>query len=187
MLENIRPAKTDEAVARRVQEGDTESFSLLVERYEEKLTRYARKFLFWGEDVKDLVQDVFLKAYSNMQSFDAARRFSPWIYRIAHNVYLNAARKRGKEAVAFFDLDVLFPHPASPETAEGEADRKELRQMLDAHLGLLDLKYREPLILYYFEDMDYRQIAEVLRLPVSTVGVRLRRGKELLRRSMNQP
>jgi len=85
--------ETDEAIALRVQGGDGEVFGELIERYQAKLSRYARKFLLDPDDAADIVQDIFIKSYQNIQSFDATRRFSPWIYRIAHNEFVNALKK----------------------------------------------------------------------------------------------
>lgn len=176
--------ETDEAVARRVQAGEPEAFGVLLDRYQAKLSRYGRKFLADPEDAADIVQDIFIKAYENIQSFDAARRFSPWIYRIAHNEFVNALKKRQSSRVVFgFDIDTLIPHLAAPETADTAALERDVRRLLDVHLRALDPKYREPLILYYLEGMDYKEISEVLRVPVSTVGVRLSRGRALLQRA----
>jgi len=128
------------------------------------------------------VQDVFLRAFENIKSFDSDQRFSPWIYRIAHNQFLNAIRaRRSSPILNFFDPDILIPHHLSANEPDKEAMDGEVRALLDKHLQELDLKYRAPLILYYFEDFDYKEIAEVLRIPVSTVGVRLRRGRKILR------
>ena len=177
--------KTDEQIATQVQAGDIDAFGVLVERYEAKLTRYARKFLSDSNDVLDLVQDVFIKAYENIQSFDATRRFSPWIYRIAHNVFVNAIKKKRHEPFRFFDADTIFPHPVAEETADGEAERREIRQAIDQGLRKLDQKYREPLVLYYFEELSYEEIGEILAIPKATVGVRLKRGREMLRKAYN--
>lgn len=171
--------KTDEEIAKDVQKGDSAAFGILLDRYEEKLIRYGRRFLREDDDVQDAVQEAFIKAYVNIQSFDLSRRFSPWIYRIAHNEFVNALKKR-KETVSLSDLDVIFPHPVAKEEADDGAQAAELRRLLDGGLAKLDAKYREPLVLYYFEDMDYKEIAEVLHIPVATVGVRLKRGREAL-------
>lgn len=171
----------DEEIVSRIQAGEIEPFSILVKRYEAKMMRYARKFLITQGDAEDLVQDVFLKAYVNIQSFDTSRRFSPWLYRIAHNTFINAIKKRGEE-VPFFDVDTLFPHPTTNETGESDLERKELKTKLDISLNKLPPKYREPLVLHYFEELSYKEIAEVLRIPVSTVGVRLRRGKNVMKK-----
>lgn len=174
-------SRSDEDIARRVQAGESALFGTLVERYEAKLLRYARKFLLLTDDAKDVVQEVFMKAYANMRGFDASKRFSPWIYRIAHNEFVNAGKKRqALRLVPLMDFDELFPHPTAPENPESDAERSELRRMLDGCLAKIGGKYREALVLRYFEEMDYREIADVLAVPVSTVGIRLKRGKALL-------
>jgi RNA polymerase sigma-70 factor (ECF subfamily) len=173
---------TDEEIAQRVQKGDVEVFGVLVQRFEERMIRYARKFLFAGDEIKDLVQEVFIKAYVNIQSFDASRKFSSWLYRIAHNEFINAGKKKSRLPVFTFDLDALFPHLAARETADGDFERQELKEALDQSLDKLDVKYREPLVLYYLEEMNYREIADILQIPVSTVGVRLTRGKAMLKK-----
>ncbi len=175
--------ETDEAIALRVQGGEVEAFGMLMSRYEPKLMRYARKFLLDPDDAADIVQDVFLKAYQNIHSFDATRRFSPWIYRIAHNEYVNDLKKRTSRKTTFtIDFDTLFPTLAATDTADSAALDRDTRETLDKYLSKIDPKYREPLILYYLEEMDYRAIADILHIPVSTVGVRLMRGKTQLQK-----
>ena len=96
---------TDEQIVMKVQAGDTESFRVLVERYEPKMHRYAKRFLFAADDAKDLLQEIFIKTYVNIKSFDSERRFSPWIYRIAHNEFVNALKKKEKREK--YDVVVL--------------------------------------------------------------------------------
>ena len=176
-------SETDEQIALAVQAGAQDRFGELVERYEAKLLRYARKFLLDPEDAQDIVQDIFVKAYENMQSFDAARRFSPWIYRIAHNEFVNALKKRESRRTVFtIDFDTLFPHLQAVDTADSAALERDTKETLEKHLDKLDAKYREPLILYYLESMDYREIADILHIPVSTVGVRLARARAMLQK-----
>lgn len=182
------PEQTDEEIAHAVQKGDVESFRILVERYEPKMARYAKRFLFASDDAKDLVQEIFIKVYTNIRSFDADRRFSPWIYRIAHNEFVNSLKKKNKERgnLSLFYVDVLFPHPIAKETADNEVHRREIKELLEGSLDKIDMKYRAPLMLYYLEDMDYKEVADILRIPVSTVGVRLQRGKLLLKKSIEK-
>jgi RNA polymerase sigma-70 factor (ECF subfamily) len=175
-------AISDESIARAVQGGDAESFGILVERFEPKLLRYASKFLMSSEDGHDLVQDVFLKAYTNINSFDASRSFSAWVYRIAHNEFINAIKKKGREPLSFFDPDTLFPHPVAPEQADTNLHSVELKGMIDKFVDRLDPKYREPLVLYYYEGMDYKQISKIMQIPVSTAGVRISRAKQALQK-----
>ncbi len=172
--------KTDEIIALEVQNGDVHAFGVLVDRYEKKLLRYARRFLFGYEDAEDILQEVFIKAFRNIQGFDTNRSFNSWIYRIAHNEFINAIKKKGREPLSFFDPDTLFPHPVEPKQADDDLKDSELRAMLDKCLDHLDPKYRESLVLYYFEDLSYQEIAEIIHIPVATVGVRLNRGKKQL-------
>jgi len=179
-------SKTDGEIALEVQKGDVDAFGVLIERYESKLARYGKKFLFNSDDSKDLLQEIFIKAYMNIKSFDVTREFSPWIYRIAHNEFINAIRKRNSFPVFSFDFDTLLPHLISKESADKKYNEQEIREALNGSLEKIDLKYREPLVLYYFEEMDYQKISEILKIPVSTVGVRLSRGKAMLRKIIEE-
>lgn len=175
--------KTDEEIAAKVQAGDAEGFGELMDRYQDKLMRYARTFLKDQDDARDAVQDAFIKAYQNIMSFDATRRFSPWIYRIAHNEFLNLIKKKHSSRTVFtIDFDTLFPHLSAPDTADSAALERDTREIVERELQKLDAKYREPLVLYYMEGMDYKEISNVLQIPVSTVGVRLARAKAILQR-----
>jgi RNA polymerase sigma-70 factor (ECF subfamily) len=171
---------SDEQIAITVQKGDSAAFGILVERYQPKLLRYAQKFLFGYEEAQDMVQEVFIKAYSNINSFQSDRVFSSWVYRIAHNEFINAIKKKGREPISFFDPDTIFPHPVAADMADSDIHRKEIKEMVDKCLDKLDPKYREPLVLYFYEDMDYRTISEVMHIPISTVGIRIKRAKEAL-------
>ena len=176
-------SKTDEEIAMLVQKGNSAVFGRLVIRYEDKLLRYGRKFLTGIHDVQDIVQEVFLKAYVNIKSFDSSRRFSPWIYRIAHNEFVNALKRRQRELFMTLELDVFLPGLLAKETADADLDKKEAMALMDQYLADIDPKYREILVLYYFEEKDYNEISEILHIPVSTVGVRLARGRAMLKKS----
>src|ERR1700753_4262248 len=115
-----------------------------------------------------------------MKSVAATRRFSPWIYRIAHNEFVNAIKKRARGPVLGIDFDVVFPHLTAGETADDTAMERDTKEILEQCLDELDPKYREPLVLYYFEGLSYKDMADVLQIPVSTVGVRIARGKAML-------
>lgn len=180
-MSQLSTKASDEEIVRIVQSGQIEIFAVLVERYEAKIKRYARKFLSGYEDIEDLVQEVFIKAYINIKSFDTSRKFSSWLYRIAHNEFINAIKKKGKEPLPFFDFDTLFSHPISKDNANENLNRIELQQVIDDCLFGLNPKYREPIVLYYFEGLSYKEIADVLHIPISTAGIRLQRGKQIMK------
>ena len=179
---NDTPERTDEELAELVQKGDGEIFGILMNRYEKKLLRYGRNFLSEPENIEDIVHDVFMKTYQNIQSFDPSQKFSSWIYRIAHNAFVNGLKRSIRSPLHLFDFDTLVSHPIYEDTAEEEKEAEETKKMIGACLGKLDPKYREVVVLHYFEELGYREIADVLQIPQGTVGVRLRRAKEALRK-----
>ncbi len=175
---------TDEVIAKAVQDGNRDAFGTLIDRYESKLKRYGKKFLANSDDIDDIVQDIFLSAYRSIQSFDTSERWSPWLYRIAHNAFVNALRKQ-KHRPLSIDFDTLLTFASHEEPVEAEHERAEMKARIDAGMESLAPKYREVLVLHYFEDMAYKDIADVLEVPVGTVGVRLLRAKEALKRSLH--
>jgi len=181
-MNEIHADLTDEQLAILVQQGDKEKFGLLMARYESKLFRYGRKFLSNQDNIEDVVQEVFIKTYQNMKSFDAAQRFSPWIYRIAHNTFVNALRKTSRGPLYFFDFDTIISHPIYEDPAVFEREQVEMKKMIDRGLEKLSSNYREILILYYLEEQSYKEIADILHVPIGTVGIRLKRAKDALKK-----
>lgn len=174
--------KTDEELAALVQGKNEEAFGVLMHRYQPKLLRYGRKFLSDSAPIEDVVQEVFITTYQNIQSFDAARQFSPWIYRIAHNLFVNALRAKSRQPFITVDLDLFSAHTAYEIDPAGEEERTEMKVLVDQGLAALTPIYREILILYYLEQLSYQEIAEVLHVPTGTVGIRLRRAREALKK-----
>ncbi len=155
--------------------GQVQAFAELVRRYQQKLLRYGQRFLPVPEDAEDAVQDTLMKAYQNIGGFRSGQRFSPWIYRIAHNTFISIIRSKKREPVPFFDADTLFPHPIAEDVSDQSADIAMVRQQLDRGLAKLDAKYREILILRFDQDLSYAEIADILHVPMGTVSVRLKR------------
>lgn len=180
-MDNPSVDLTDEELALRVQKGDKEIFGTIMSRYEKRLLRYGRKFLSNPDDAEDIVQEVFISVYQNIQSFDTNQKFSPWIYRVAHNAFVNAIKKNTRLPLVGFDFDTLISRIAAEDPGEADRERVEMRKLIDRGLEQLLPKYREILILYYLEELDYKEIADVLQVPTGTVGIRLKRAKEALR------
>ena len=172
---------SDEKLAELVQGGDKEKFGLLMERYQPKLFRYGKRFLSDLDNIEDVVQDVFGKTYQNINSFNTSQRFSPWIERIAHNTYVNAMKKNSRGPLYLFDFDTLISHTVVEDPIIREKEKAEIKEMVDKTLSLVEPKYKEILVLYYIEDLSYKEISEVMHIPIGTVGVRVMRGKEILR------
>jgi RNA polymerase sigma-70 factor, ECF subfamily len=178
-MEDFSDQKTDEEIIKLVQQGQVELFGLIVKKYQNKLLRYGNKFLNRSEDIEEIVQEIFIKTYINIQSFDLSKKFSSWIYRIAHNEFINALKK--KRPLYFFNLDVFLPHLISKENPEEDIAKKEIQELISGYLTELEPKYKEVLILYYFEDLSYKDISDILHIPISTVGVRIKRAKKIMK------
>lgn len=169
---------TDEVLATRIQEGDVEMFGEIINRYEAKMQRYARRFLSRSDEVDDLVQDVFIKVYENIQSFNPSLRFSPWIYRVAHNIFVNELKRKSRFGLTSFDPDVVFSLLPAKETADDFTLTSERSAEMESLLNELPGKYREVLVLHYFEELSYQEISDVLQIPITTVGVRITRARK---------
>ena len=173
--------QSDEEIVALIQKGNIDYFGILINRYKAKMMRYARKFLSDTEDISDIIQEIFIKVYINIQSFDVERKFSSWLYRIAHNELVNALKKRKKNILPLFDLDTFLPINLQDNSLENDIDNKDMKMVIDKCLDQLKPKYREPIILYYLEELTYKEIAEVMRIPISTVGIRIKRAKEKMK------
>ncbi|MES2225708.1 MAG: RNA polymerase sigma factor [Patescibacteria group bacterium] len=174
---------SDEDIAARVQKGEETALGELISRYEEKLTRYGRRFLVGhGDDaVRQAVQDVFISVYQNIEGFNTRQRFSPWIYRIAHNAFIDILRQTMKQPIYGIDLDTLVSHTAYEDGYADEKEKEQIRVLVENGLKSLRAAEREILVLYYFEELSYKEIADVLHIPVSTAGVRLARARARLK------
>ncbi len=173
--------KPDEELAALMQGNNQEVFGVLMDRYQTKLLRYGRRFLSQNDHIVDVVQDVFIKAYENIQSFDATRKFSPWIYRIAHNAFVNELRRQKREPILYIDLDTILAHPSYEFDPAADEERVQMQALIKKGLDALAPAYKEVIILYYIEDLGFQEISDILQVPVGTVGVRLRRARQALK------
>ena len=175
---------TDEHIVAQVVAGDIDAYGQLMGRYEHKLLRYVVYLIHDQTAAIDIVQETFIKAYQNLKSFNAKYKFSSWVYRIAHNEAMNAVRK---DHHIMHDLNAEEVKEASYESSiTRDIDRAILKNDMQLCLDLLDAKYREVLMLQYYENMKYSDIADILHIPASTVGVRSARAKAKLKEFCEQ-
>ncbi len=164
-----------------------DAFAVLLERYQDRLSRYIRRLgVSRREDGEDILQNVFLKTYRNLNEFDQSLKFSSWIYRIAHNEVMSFFRSTSvrPEGHKIDDADAAFEVLPSHLDTSSEAELgMNARQLAQAMSGL-EAKYREVLVLRYFEDREYADISDILRIPMGTVATLLNRAKKKLRESL---
>jgi len=169
---------------------DPNQYGLLVERYEAKLQRYILRLgVRVLDDQLDVLQEIFIKAYRNLNSFDTSLSFSSWIYRIAHNEAISFYRKKNvrPEGHLVGDGDeVLSFLSSSLDTADVKFDQSINAEEVNKALALIDEKYREPLILRFFEHKEYDEISDILQIPIGSVGTLIHRGKKQLSTVLNK-
>ncbi|MCB9819274.1 sigma-70 family RNA polymerase sigma factor [Candidatus Nomurabacteria bacterium] len=163
-------------------------FGNLVERYEARLDRYITRLgVRDPDDRADVLQEIFIKVYRNLNSFDQSLSFSAWIYRIAHNEAISWYRKLQSRPEGYLVSegdDIVKLIAADTESPETIFDQTVSNELLLRALEQLDDKYREVLILRYFEHLEYEDISDVLQVPTGTVGTLVHRAKKQLKQKL---
>nr|MBP9818249.1 RNA polymerase sigma factor [Candidatus Shapirobacteria bacterium] len=127
------------------------------------------------------VQEVFIKCYVNIQGFEVEKRFGSWVFRIAHNVAIDFIKKKKEVKISTNNEDFWDNVEDKRKLVEELVIEKEQTKQLVLALEKLEVKYREPILLYYFEDKSYDEIAEIIHTSVNNVGVLLMRAREKLK------
>jgi RNA polymerase sigma-70 factor (ECF subfamily) len=154
--------------------GSQRTVQRLVDDHYVALYRYAYRLTGSASDAEDLTQDAFCKAQSNFAQLREIGRAKPWLFSILRNAYLHGARSRKQEAcVSLEEVGDVAQAPAPLPDIDPERLQQALNELPEV--------FRTPIILYYFEDFTYRDIAEQMDLPLGTVMSRLARAKSYLR------
>lgn len=177
-------ADTDKELVRRVRRGDAAAFDLLYTRYQHKVHGLIGRYLTRPEDVEDIAQETFIKAYRALPRFRGESAFYTWLYRIAVNTAKNhlAARHQRVQTVELDAEDADGGDlPAALKQEDGPEDAlhsEQLKGAIDDALAALPEDLRSALTLREFNGLSYAQIAEVLGCPVGTVRSRIFRARE---------
>lgn len=168
----------------RYRRGQSEAFGLLVRRYERELYGYLRRYLGDGTLAEDVFQNTFLQVFLKGSQYEVGRPVRPWLYTIAQRQAIDAMRRNGRHQAVRLDdaladngegelsglMELLtHPGPAPLEVVSAQERKERIRATVD---GLPDL-LRHVLILAYYQGLKYREIADILGVPVGTVKSRL--------------
>ncbi|HET7716499.1 MAG TPA: sigma-70 family RNA polymerase sigma factor [Bauldia sp.] len=163
---------------------DKGAYALIVRRWEAPLSGYVRRLIGRHEAAReDILQEVFLKAYLNLNDYDRSRPFGPWIYRIARNQAFDFLRKRKTEPIHVTgdDAALIFARLVGAGGPQELPERIRIEEEVRAAIASLDLRYRDALVLRYLEEKGYDEISDILRIPPGTAATLIRRGSEKLR------
>jgi len=162
------------------QTGDVNALELLVQQYQGPLRYYLRRLMGNDHEAEDILQDVWMTLVRELRQLRDPRTFSVWLYRITRNRAFRVLRRQGRLPQVSLKTDDDLPQDDSPEfTAEDAAD-------IHAALDKLSLEHREILVLRFFEDMSYEQLADLIGCNPGTVRSRLHYAKQMLRKQIEE-
>ncbi len=187
-------AVDDNEVMLRVSAGDDVAFDYLVSKYRRQIVAFMYRMVHNQGQAEELAQDCFLRVYRSRANYAAEARFTTWLYRIATNLVLNYARDTRSERIAAkVNLDEpdaetgAMPDVADPGlTAEASLLRRERLAAIRQQVMALPEKQRVAVLMHKYQEMDYRQIAGVLKLSESATKSLLFRAYETLRQKLQQ-
>lgn len=160
----------------------------LMKRYEVKLLNYILKISnISREDGEDILQEVFVKAYQNLNDFDLNFKFSNWIYSIAHNTTISAFRKKKvrPQIVSWEDEDLNNILESTLDLENTSLQKLTYKQILKI-INQMPLKYKDVLILKFVEGKDYQEMSDILRKPMGTIATLINRAKKSLKQELKK-
>ncbi len=176
---------------RQVLKGDQNAYADIVNLYQHKLYQICYRMLGNKQEAEDIAQEAFVRAYINLHSYDQKRKFSTWIYRIATNLCIDRIRKKkpdyylDAEVAGTDGLDMYSQIAADEQLPEEAAMQMELQDRIQYEISRLPDKYRSVIVLKYIEELSLQEISEILDMPLGTVKTRIHRGREALRKQLN--
>ena len=180
--------KTDEELA-FLALADQDYFLYLMRRYEGKLLAYILRISSFSHDeAEDILQEVFIKIYENLNDFDTSLKFSSWAYRITHNQAISHYR-RAKARPQSLPIDIndkILANLSSDLDIEKKVEVDYLRKAIKNVLANLDIKYREVLVLKFLEERSYQEISDILKKPMGTIATLINRAKKEFKEELDR-
>jgi RNA polymerase sigma-70 factor (ECF subfamily) len=181
------PKQQDAELIQQALDGSQEAHRQLVLRYQRPVWGLLQRMVRDSMLAEDLAQEVFVKAFRALETFDRTRKFSSWLFKIAHNTAIDHLRRKKLDTVALEtpdgepDLMAVIPDRES-ESPDSELRRRDLARDMEASLERLRPEYREVVLLRFHEGLSYEEIAEVTGLPLGTVKTHIFRARKAMAR-----
>lgn len=174
----------DTTLVRRTLSGDQEAFTALVEKYKDPVFNVAYRMLGNPTEAEDVAQEAFVRAYTQLHTYKDTHRFSTWLLSIASHLSIDQLRRRRFLALPLENVPFLEWIADVGPSPEQSALRRETADDMQRILDTLPVKYRAVLLLRYWHDFSYEEIAQTLELTPALVKARLHRARELVARTM---
>lgn len=177
---------SDAAIVELVVSGDQDIFAVLVERYKDAVQNLAYRMLGNATEAEDVTQETFVRAYTQLGTYKPVHKFSTWLLSIASHLAIDQLRRRRFLALPLEDVPFLEWLPDVGVGPEQSALQGEQQDEIQEYLQMLPSKYRAVIVLRYWYDFSYEEIAQALKLTPALVKARLHRARELLARYMQK-
>ncbi len=180
---NILEEKTDQDLILMALE-NKDNFLYIVNKYQETLKRYIRRLSgFNNQDTEDVLQNVFIKIYKNLNAYNSSLKFSSWIYRICHNETMDELRRRKVKATEYIDPQDFSQIKSSLDVKEETINNINI-EIGKKLINKLKPKYRDVLVLKILEEKNYKEISDILKKPIGTVSTLINRAKKNLNKEI---
>ncbi len=170
----------DQILINQIVEGDTNSFTILVDRYKDLVFTLALRMLKNREEAEEVAQDTFIKTYKSLEKFKGDSKFSTWIYRVAYNSCLDRIKKN-KKHLNDVEINEFTEHEVV--TIDNALDKMETKEQRDAIHRCIDKLPSEEsflLTLYYFDDLSLDEISKIVGITANSIKVKLFRSRKKL-------
>lgn len=177
--------QSDEKLVEQYRDGDQEAIAQLVTRYAGHIYNFIRQSVRDLNRAEDLTQEVFIKVWKSIAKFDAQKSFKVWIFKIARNTIIDFLRK--KRDINFSEMgddQDVFEIPDSSPLPSEIFELKKTREAVENLLGELPEKYREVILLYYQNGLNFREISEISGEPIDTIKSRHRRALMTIKKGL---
>jgi len=184
--------KDDWSIVQSCLDGNREAYASLVEKYEKPVFNIVYRLTGGSRDTKDLTQEVFLKAYKSLRQVRPEFKFSNWLFKIATNLCKDQLKKREIATVSLNEVHSLAGNKASQENSNSVSTYEEKfipsdeQEQVQKAISNLPLKYRRVVVLRYIQDLAYKEIADILEMPIGRVKVQLHRAHKILYEKLSE-
>lgn len=176
----------DSTLVKQFQQGDTGAFNLLVDRWQSKIHRFAYRFFSDTDEADEITQKTFIKVYQKVNHLEEPGNFSPWIYRVANNLCLDELKRARRQRSSSLEEWIEQPNQGGNGSPSDRLENKELGQIIQKALLTLPDEQRTVIILKEYEGLKFREIADILEEPESTIKSRMYYGLKSLRNVLQQ-
>jgi RNA polymerase sigma-70 factor (ECF subfamily) len=182
----LESREEDSALIKRALTGDQKAFRRLRLKYHDAIFKLINRMIRNREEVEDLTQEAFIKAFASLASFNEEYAFSTWLYKIATNNSIDYVRKRKLQTFSINkpieseESDYSFELPDTDPEPDQEMIAAQRKKMLDDAMNALPAKYRQVILMRHVDEQEYQEIAKTLKLPLGTVKAHIFRARELL-------